>query len=314
MSKLANVWVFSDINDRYAELLAAARQLGDNVTALVLGTKDDAAQAISMGADVVYDLGEQDAQRRTEDYADTIAAVMGGKSASAPLLLSATKRCKSLAARLSILMDAGLVNDAVTLNIDDGHVVVEHRFYGGLAFGAEKIVTPAAIISVLAGVFEPLAEDLQRQGQVIQVNYVQPAVTLACIERRPKQGSSVDLSKAKRVIGIGRGLAAQDDLKMVQELAKVLDAELGCSRPIAEGEHWMERERYIGVSGVLLKSDLYLALGISGQIQHMVGGNGARTIVAVNKDKNAPVFQYADYGLVGDIYKVVPALIDQLKR
>lgn len=77
MSKLANVWVFSDINDRYAELLAAARQLGDNVTALVLGTKDDVAQAISMGADVVYDLGEQDAQRRTEDYADTIAAVMG---------------------------------------------------------------------------------------------------------------------------------------------------------------------------------------------------------------------------------------------
>lgn len=314
MSKLANVWVFSDINDRYAELLAAARQLGDNVTALVLGTKDDVAQAISMGADVVYDLGEQDAQRRTEDYADTIAAVMGGKSASAPLLLGATKRCKALAARLSILMDAGLVNDAVTLNIDGGHVVVEHRFYGGLAFGAEKIVTSAAIISVLAGVFEPLAEDLQRQGQVIQVNYVQPAVTLACIERRPKQGSSVDLSKAKRVIGIGRGLAAQDDLKMVQELAKVLDAELGCSRPIAEGEHWMERERYIGVSGVLLKSDLYLALGISGQIQHMVGGNGARTIVAVNKDKNAPVFQYADYGLVGDIYKVVPALIDQLKR
>ncbi|HAL6189404.1 TPA: hypothetical protein H6T47_000258 [Escherichia coli] len=97
-------------------------------------------------------------------------------------------------------------------------------------------------------------------------------------------------------------------------IERTLEDEVGCSRPIAEGENWMERERYIGVSGVLLKSDLYLTLGISGQIQHMVGGNGAKVIVAINKDKNAPIFNYADYGLVGDIYKVVPALISQLSR
>ncbi|MFK0554848.1 FAD-binding protein [Escherichia coli] len=109
----------------------------------------------------------------------------------------------------------------------------------------------------------------------------------------------------------GKALAAR---LSVQLNAAVLNAEVGCSRPIAEGENWMERERYIGVSGVLLKSDLYLTLGISGQIQHMVGGNGAKVIVAINKDKNAPIFNYADYGLVGDIYKVVPALISQLSR
>ncbi|MCU7718176.1 FAD-binding protein, partial [Escherichia coli] len=146
------------------------------------------------------------------------------------------------------------------------------------------------------------------------VPYVAPRHEILCRERRAKAASSVDLSKAKRVVGVGRGLAAQDDLKMVHELAAVLNAEVGCSRPIAEGENWMERERYIGVSGVLLKSDLYLTLGISGQIQHMVGGNGAKVIVAINKDKNAPIFNYADYGLVGDIYKVVPALISQLNR
>lgn len=94
----------------------------------------------------------------------------------------------------------------------------------------------------------------------------------------------------------------------------VLGAEVGCSRPIAEGENWMERERYIGVSGVLLKSDLYLTLGISGQIQHMVGGNGAKIIVAINKDKKRAHFQLCRLWLVGDIYKVVPALIDQLSR
>ncbi|EGH1472319.1 hypothetical protein IDQ71_001060 [Salmonella enterica] len=144
--------------------------------------------------------------------------------------------------------------------------------------------------------------------------YIAPRHEVLCQQRRAKSLSSVDLSKAKRVIGVGRGLAAQSDLDMVHKLATVLGAEVGCSRPIAEGENWMERERYIGVSGVLLKSDLYLTLGISGQIQHMVGGNGAKIIVAINKDKNAPIFNYADYGLVGDIYKVVPALIDQLSR
>ncbi|AHA65231.1 putative electron transfer flavoprotein subunit ydiR [Shigella dysenteriae 1617] len=169
-------------------------------------------------------------------------------------------------------------------------------------------------MTLAPGVQEPCTSDTSHQCPTETVPYVAPRHEILCRERRAKAASSVDLSKAKRVVGVGRGLAAQDDLKMVHELAAVLNAEVGCSRPIAEGENWMERERYIGVSGVLLKSDLYLTLGISGQIQHMVGGNGAKVIVAINKDKNAPIFNYADYGLVGDIYKVVPALISQLSR
>lgn len=315
MSKLANVLVFSDLKDRYAELLAAATQLSDNVTAAVFGSDDDVAMAARQGASCVYALGEKASQPMVENYAETLAAIVRQCSPQPTLLLfSATKRCKALAARLSVLLDVALVNDATTLSLDAGGICVQHRLYGGLAFGNEVVSSPLAIVTLMPGVFEPLAEDPQRQAPVVQADYVTPANALVCKERRAKQGSSVDLSKAKRVVGIGRGLAAQDDLKMVQALADVLEAELGCSRPIAEGEHWMERERYIGVSGVLLKADLYLALGISGQIQHMVGGNGARTIVAINKDKNAPIFQFADYGLVGDIYKVVPALVEQLKR
>ncbi len=118
--------------------------------------------------------------------------------------------------------------------------------------------------------------------------YIAPRHEVLCQQRRAKSLSSVDLSKAKRVIGVGRGLAAQSDLDMVHKLAAVLGAEVGCSRPIAEGENWMERERYIGVSGVLLKSDLYLTLGISGQIQHMVGGNGAKLLSQLTKIKTRP--------------------------
>ncbi|MHA0057939.1 electron transfer flavoprotein subunit alpha, partial [Escherichia coli] len=248
-----------------------------------------------------------------ENYAESIAALLKDKH-PAMLLLAATKRGKALAARLSVQLNAALVNDAAAVDIVDGHICAEHRMYGGLAFAQEKINSSLAIITLAPGVQEPCASDNSHQCPTETVPYVAPRHEILCRERRAKAASSVDLSKAKRVVGVGRGLAAQDDLKMVHELAAVLNAEVGCSRPIAEGENWMERERYIGVSGVLLKSDLYLTLGISGQIQHMVGGNGAKVIVAINKDKNAPIFNYADYGLVGDIYKVVPALISQLSR
>ena len=207
-----------------------------------------------------------------------------------------------------------MVNDATSVTLDDGSLFAEHRMYGGLAFGKEKIKTTQAIITLATGVLEPVEANASHTCPVVSAPYIAPHHEIMCQERRAKSVSSVDLSKAKRVVGVGRGLVAQNDLEMVHQLASVLGAEVGCSRPIAEGENWMERERYIGVSGVLLKSDLYLTLGISGQIQHMVGGNGAKVIVAINKDKKAPIFNYADYGLVGDIYKVVPALIEHLSR
>ena len=133
------------------------------------------------------------------------------------------------------------------------------------------------------------------------------------IEHRPKQGEVVNLGAAKRVIGVGRGFAAEEDLKMAEELASLMGAEMACSRPIAEGEKWMSKERYIGVSGVVLKPDVYVAVGISGQIQHMVGVNQAKTLVAINKDKNAPIFKQVDIGIVGDIYTVLPKIVEKMK-
>ncbi|EKC9426270.1 TPA: electron transfer flavoprotein subunit alpha [Escherichia coli] len=293
MSQLNSVWVFSDNPERYAELFGGAQQWGQQVYAIVQNT-DQAQAVMPYGPKCIYVLEQNDALQRTENYAESIAALLKDKH-PAMLLLAATKRGKALAARLSVQLNAALVNDATAVDIVDGHICAEHRMYGGLAFAQEKINSPLAIITLAPGVQEPCTSDTSHQCPTETVPYVAPRHEILCRERRAKAASSVDL-------------------KMVHELAAVLNAEVGCSRPIAEGENWMERERYIGVSGVLLKSDLYLTLGISGQIQHMVGGNGAKVIVAINKDKNAPIFNYADYGLVGDIYKVVPALISQLSR
>ncbi|SEL72022.1 electron transfer flavoprotein alpha subunit apoprotein [Kosakonia sacchari] len=315
MSQLTHVWVLSDNTQRYAELLTGARQWGQRVHAIAWGAgQANALQAL--GADSITVLEANSELQRLENYAETLAAFITQESAGQPalLLMAATKRCKALGARLSVQLDAALVNDATAVSVDANGVCAQHRMYGGLAFGKEKLNGALAIITLTPGVLEPAAAEATHTCPVVAATYITPRHEIRCQQRRAKTLRNVDLSKAKRVVGVGRGLAAQDDLKMVRELAALLGAEVGCSRPIAEGENWMERERYVGVSGVLLKSDLYLTLGISGQIQHMVGGNGAKIIVAVNKDKNAPIFNYADYGLVGDIYKVVPALIGQLSH
>lgn len=311
MSKLANVWVFSDNVERYAELMAGARLWGEQVHLIVQGN-EQVNQVKPLGADEIVVLEATSGLQRVENFAETITALI--QEHTGLLLMPATKRAKSLGARLSIQLNAAMVNDATSVTLDDGSLFAEHRMYGGLAFGKEKIKTTQAIITLAPGVLEPVEANASHTCPVVSAPYIAPHHEIMSQERRAKSVSSVDLSKAKRVVGVGRGLVAQNDLDMVHQLASVLGAEVGCSRPIAEGENWMERERYIGVSGVLLKSDLYLTLGISGQIQHMVGGNGAKVIVAINKDKKAPIFNYADYGLVGDIYKVVPALIEHLSR
>ncbi|MEO3988476.1 electron transfer flavoprotein subunit alpha [Pseudocitrobacter cyperus] len=310
MSQLTHVWVFSDNVERYAELMAGARQWGQQVFAIV--TAEHIAHVTALAPNGIIVLDSSNDLQRIENYAETIVSLLNEKG-NGLLLMSATRRCKALGVRLSVLLNAALVNDATSVNIDNGTVYAEHRMYGGLAFGKEKLNTPMTIITLAPGVMEPVVANPAHRCPVVNAVRVAPRHEILCLERRARSLSSVDLSKAKRVVGVGRGLVAQDDLAMVRELAAALGAEVGCSRPIAEGENWMERERYIGVSGVLLKSDLYLALGISGQIQHMVGGNGAKVIVAINKDKNAPIFSYADYGLVGDIYKVVPSLIAHLR-
>ncbi|WKS81930.1 FAD-binding protein [Edwardsiella tarda] len=313
MSKYATVWVFSDNQSRLAEVIGGARALGENVQAVVQG-EAQAAQAFRLGADAVHDLGSLPAERIVESYADTLAHAIRNHGDRALVLLPATRRGKALAARLGARLQAGVVNDASDVALDDGQPVATHMVYGGLALGKERIDTPYAVITLASGAFAAAEEDATRSGSASALAFVAPAKEIACVSRRAKQGESVDLGKARWVVSVGRGIGSQQNIALAQAFSDTIGAELGCSRPVAENEKWMERERYVGISGIMIKPELYLALGISGQIQHMVGANGAQTIMAINKDKNAPIFQYADYGIVGDLTKIVPALTEALKR
>jgi electron transfer flavoprotein alpha subunit len=124
---------------------------------------------------------------------------------------------------------------------------------------------------------------------------------------------SVDLGAADMIVSVGRGIKEKDNIAVVEELAHVLNAELAASRPICDNG-WLPMERQVGSSGQTVSPKMYLAVGISGAIQHLVGMKGSKTVVAINKDENAPIFESADYGIVGDLFEVVPALIDELKK
>ncbi|ECY5040385.1 nitrogen fixation protein FixB, partial [Salmonella enterica subsp. enterica serovar Enteritidis] len=176
------------------------------------------------------------------------------------------------------------------------------------------IASPFAVITLSSGTFDAQDPDTSRSGEMHTVQWQAPATAVTRTATQARQSNSVDLDKARLVVSVGRGIGSKENISLAEALCQTIGAELACSRPVAENEKWMEHERYVGISNLMLKPELYLAVGISGQIQHMVGANGAQTIFAINKDKNAPIFQYADFGIVGDALKILPALTAALAR
>jgi electron transfer flavoprotein alpha subunit len=316
MAAVKEVWIISDGGKALAELCACAREVGENVTALVIASKGEAERALRLGADAVWWLGEAgdslNESRMVEDYVETAASLIkDGKPGL--VLLRADKRGRLFAGRLGALLGTAALADVKTFGTKDGALIASHMLFGGGAVRVEKPCVETALALVPGGAFQAAAEDAARSGAVVELPFIAPKATVKVLERRKRGGSAVDLSGAKRVVGVGRGVGKQEDLALVENLAKAMEAEVACSRPIAEGVNWLPRERYLGVSGQVIKPELYLALGISGQVQHMVGVLDTKVIVAVNKDKNAPIFQQADYGIVGDLYKVIPLLLAALK-
>ncbi|EJD6043263.1 FAD-binding protein [Providencia rettgeri] len=313
MSKLSTVWVFSDMTSRLPELIGGALTLGEQVNVLTL---DDAqsSQAFQLGAIHVFQLSGKPDDRIIEDYADTIVTTIKQHGDNGLLLLPNTRRGKLLAARLGARLQAAVSNDAATVTVESGKPVIKHMVYGGLAFGQETLNSSFSVATLTTGTFEAAQNNASLSGTAQTAPWVEPKQSIVRTSIQKKAGNSVELDKARLVVSVGRGIGSQENIAIAKKLADTIGAEIACSRPVAENEKWMEHERYVGISNLMLKPELYLAVGISGQIQHMVGANGAQTIVAINKDKNAPIFQFADYGIVGDLFKILPVLTQQLAK
>lgn len=307
-----NVWIITDDPHSLGELCSGGHQLGGQVSVVLFGDHSQAKEAIESGADKVYLLEHPEKAVMMEAYSQSIADMLRAKKADLVMVYSSI-RGKLMAGRIASQLGTSAFSNVLKLTAEDGSIVLNRMVYGGAAIRTEKALSDTVVITVGTGVFNAIPKDANRQGEVIEVNLDDDHAGIRVLEVRPKQGELVNLSAAKRVVGVGRGFSSKEDLKMAEELAGFVGAEMACSRPIAEGEKWMSKERYVGVSGVVVKPDLYIAIGISGQIQHMVGVNQAKILVAINKDKNAPIFKHADIGLVGDLYKVLPPIVKKMK-
>ena len=308
-----DIWVFSEQKALLAELLGAARELGGAAVAVVLGPRAEAEAALAHGARRVLWLGERPDDRLVDDYVPTLAAAVE-QARPALLLIGATRRGRAVAGRLAARFNVTVLTDVMAFEQDGGGLQARHMIFGGGAVRVDRPTSALVIATVGAGVYAPAPAQESSGGEIVETAFLAPTAQMKLRERRERQVASVNLSAARRVVCSGRGVGKQEDLRIVEELARALGAELACTRPLAEGLDWLPRERYIGISGAIIKPDLYLGVGVSGQAQHAIGMSESRVVVAINKDASAPIFSQADYGIEGDLYAIVPALVKAIQE
>jgi electron transfer flavoprotein alpha subunit len=299
----ANTWIVVAGDPAIGNLIETARALGRQVTAAVVGPRAVANTIAAGGVDQVIWLGDP-GQAPVEAYASAVADAVG--AADGAILGASRPGDRVLLGAVAARLQAAVLTDASSVSADGDGLVVTHTIYGGIA--EETVRVRGQVALVLDGGPVPAASGAAPVAEAAAI-----PLGITVVETKASAFEQVDLGGAARVVGIGRGLKAQGDLAMIEALAGASRAEVGCSRPVAEGLNWLGKDRYIGVSGQHIAPELYFAIGISGQLQHMVGVRGAKTIVAINSDPNAMVFNDADFGLVGDLYQIVPALTEALK-
>jgi electron transfer flavoprotein alpha subunit len=297
---MAGIYVYSDKETLMNELIGFAKTTGRPVNVVSLNAS---AEGI-YGADKVFLLrGESEL---AENYAKPIAEFL--KSEGAELfLVGATPRGRDIAARVAGYLKCAMVSDVSAISLENGKVKTERMMFGGAVVQSE-IIQGMGVITVPAGKFEAAAG---APGEIINIQ-VNADTRVSLREKAPIVRDGVDLTVAEKIVCIGMGMENKEDMKIAVDLAKALGAEIGCTRSIAEEKQWLSQ--YIGISGMTVKPNLYLSLGVSGQIQHVSGIRDSKIIAAIDINEKAPIFTAADYGIVGDMFEIVPLLVQELKN
>jgi electron transfer flavoprotein alpha subunit len=318
MSEHEGILAFSEKYDLMLEMLGKGREIADklqtSLAAVLMGfnVKEKADELIKYGADKVYLVDNQAlAHFQIEAYLSVLHNLAVNYKPEI-ILIGSTRNGKPLAARLATRLEAGCVPDCNRLSVDDERRLVGERItYGGNA--AAKITFKAIpqIATVPARAFEK-PEPKDHSGQLVKLDVKIEESRTEIVETKPLEVSSVRIEDADVIISCGRGLGKKEDRALLDELATVLCGQVGCSRPLAEDRKWFAE--WVGLSGHKVKPKLYIACGISGVIQHVAGIRDAKVIVAINKDEQAPIFEVADYEIVGNLYEILPALKEALKK
>ena len=314
---MAGIWVFAETREQTLELLNAgmnlAKVLGEKL--LAFAQSDELAREyISHGADEVLLLQPLAKDQPLESYVPVLAQAAREEDPDV-FLVGATQRGKEIGARVAALLNTGLCSNCTGFELDGNTrlLQMERLLFGGLAVQKIVCATRPQMATISPRTFDPAPLMEGHEGKVREMPAV-PSSAVTVVSRTAKTREAVDITEAKIVVCVGRGFAKKEDIQVARDLADALGGEVGCSRPIAEELRWLPEDVYLGISGKKVKPDLYVGVGVSGQIQHVTGIRDSKVIFAINRDENAPIFEAADYGIVGDLYQVVPLLTEELKK
>ena len=297
------------------ELLTAARSLGEPA-AVVLGPGQAAALSAVLaeyGAATIYAVANAEFdQYLVAPKAEALAAV-AAQATPAAVLVSSTPENKEIAARLAIKLGGGVLTDAVAVNPDGS---VEQSIFGGSITVTSKVRTGVPVIAVRPNSITPEPAATPGTAEVVEVDVpLSDAAKAATVVEHvgEDKGARPALSDASIVVSGGRGIGTAENFRIIEQLADTLGAAVGASRAVVDAG-WVPHQMQVGQTGVTVSPQLYIAVGISGAIQHRAGMQTSKTIIAINKDPEAPIFELADYGVVGDLFTVAPQLTDELAK
>jgi len=301
------------------ETIAAAQETGQPITIVVLGSGVDPVAAEVAAADVTRVLVLDDpalAEYTADGFVQALRKVIEQEKPER-VFLPHTYQTRDFAPALAAAMQRPLVTDCVAIKGSSGSVTyVRPVFQGKLQSDVAVEGDAPHFVTFQIGAFR--ADAVKNGSSPAATAKADVPIDAGAIRQKPEAPfkeakQAVDLSQAERIVAVGRGIKGQEHLQLAQQLAQAMGAELAASRPICDAG-WLPMDRQIGSSGQTVAPKLYVALGISGAIQHLVGMKGSRTIVAINKDGEAPIFEIADYGIVGDLFEVVPAMVAELNK
>jgi electron transfer flavoprotein alpha subunit len=317
---MAEVLVFAehtggDVKKVTLELVTLARQFGEpGVVWAGPGAKEAQLRLAEFGAARVYVAESAD----LEDYvtapvAELLASLVQDKSPAA-VLLASTGQNKEVAGRLAVKTNSGMIADAVGLSGGGGQIVAEQSVFGGATIVHSAVRQGTPVITVRPNSVAPEPAPAAAELVQVQVSLDEAAKGARIIERVVQErGERPELAEAAIVVSGGRGVGSAESFELIEKLADALGAAVGASRAVTDAG-WYPHKFQVGQTGMTVSPQLYVAIGISGAIQHRAGMQTSKTIVAVNKDPEAPMFELADFGVVGDLFQVVPQLVEEIGR